>query len=168
MPARRKRSTIDGRSPEVVLTWTGGPRGQFVPARDLTGSDLLRIAYRRAVLAGRRNRRDKPAPLTPSTRARLRLAIEQGTPAERERATRALRPRPSQAKRPGTPTPDVLEALAAELVASGSFRRVTEPAPPPAPPPAAEPVALGFDGTRGDAAPQPDPPPAAEPVSEEV
>jgi hypothetical protein len=134
--ARRKPRPINGRSPEVVLIWTGGRRGQFVPARDLSGADLLRIAYRRAVVTGRKARSQRPPQMAPEQRAKLRVALEQATTdMQRIRIAAQLRPaRPST--RPDIPSPAEIEALAAELAASGAFRRVLPPPEPtPDPPP---------------------------------
>jgi hypothetical protein len=91
---------IDGRSPDVVLEYSGGRTPRFVPARDLSGGDLARIAYRRAALAERASRSTKirPGELPPVPR------------------------------RPGPATTDELEQLAAALEASGAFARVAPPA----------------------------------------
>ena len=107
---------IDAQSPDVVLEYSGGATPRGVPARDLTGNDLARIAYHRAAAAGRASRRQLIAP------------GEQREPVAR----------------PGRASQDDLEALATELSATGRFSRnapaLAEPPTelqPDNPPPAA-------------------------------
>ena len=59
--ASKPASLIDPRSAAVVLFYDGGPTPRDVPARDLHGGDLARIAYVRAHVGLERGR---PAPAT--------------------------------------------------------------------------------------------------------
>jgi hypothetical protein len=103
-------AAIDGRSPEIVLAYVGGPTPRDVPTRDLHGGDLARIAYVRALFTARQE---------------LDVRRPQDAPDDM--------PLPHP-KRPKPATSDQLEAIAAELIALGSFTRVEaspdEPASP--------------------------------------
>jgi hypothetical protein len=94
-------AAIDPSAPGAVLEYVGGRTGRHVPARDLEGVDLARIAYRRA------------AKLERADRSRLVRPGEQ-------------RPAP---KRPGPAAAAELEAIATELVATGAFIRTEQPEP---------------------------------------
>lgn len=100
--ARKLAVAIDPAAPGVVLEYQGGRTPQFVPERDLEGVDVARLAYRRAVALARKTRSSKVRP-------------------GEERAPAA---------RPDHATAAELEDLVAELVASGAFVRVTQPAAP--------------------------------------
>jgi hypothetical protein len=56
-------SPIDPRSDAIVLFYNGGPTPRDVPARDLHGGDLARIAYVRAHVGLEKGR---PATATPA------------------------------------------------------------------------------------------------------
>jgi hypothetical protein len=114
-PSRLTWLVVDGSSPVTFLEYEGGPTPKYVPARDLSGGDLARIAYRRAADVERRGRS---------------LLVRPGE-------------KRAEPQRPGPASVDELEALATELTTSGAFVRVatpvTEPpAPPAAPAPAPE------------------------------
>jgi hypothetical protein len=87
------RPAIDPAAAGVVLRYLGGRTRRYVPARDLEGVDVARIAYRRAADAMR------------ASRSALRRPGE-------------TRPAPRRADPPG---PAALAAVADELVATGQF-----------------------------------------------
>lgn len=108
---------IDPTSPAIALEYQGGRTKRYVPARDLAGVDLGRIAYRRAADVERAARSVLVAP------GEERVAVT----------------------RPGPATAKELRDLADELVSTGAFTRVeqapaedepstpddsTQPAPP--------------------------------------
>jgi hypothetical protein len=102
---KKSSAPIDPRGQDVVLTYIGAPDVHgAVPSRDLTGSDLNRVAYVREL----RRREAKHA------------AIRRSQDDDRQ---------PSDLKLPGLATADDLEAIADELIATGTFERAE---PPPA------------------------------------
>ena len=107
------RGTIDPAAPGVVLVYVGGRTGRHIPARDLEGPDLARIAYHRAAAAVR------------ASRSSLRRPGEE-------------RPAPQRA-----PQPDLEAVLAVrdELLAGGLFVAAGAPDPTPQPDAPAEPEA---------------------------
>jgi hypothetical protein len=108
MARSRKSKTpppaIDPAAAGVVLVYLGGRTRRYVPARDLEGPDLGRIAYRRAADAER------------AGRSALRRPGEE----------------PAKPRRPDQPGTAAVAAVAAELVASGGFAWAAAP-PEPAP-----------------------------------
>lgn len=114
-PRSRARSSrnvpppIDPSAPGVVLVYVGGRTGRHVPARDLEGPDLARIAYHRAAARVR------------ASRSGLRRPGEE-------------RPAPRRAEQPG-----LAEVLAVrdELLAGGHF--IAPDAAPAAPDPVQQP-----------------------------
>jgi hypothetical protein len=90
---RGARPAIDPAAAGAVLRYLGGRTRRYVPARDLEGVDVARIAYRRAADAMR------------ASRSALRRPGE-------------TRPAPRRADQPG---PAALAATADELVATGQF-----------------------------------------------
>ena len=87
------RPAIDAAAPGVVLEYLGGRTGRYVPARDLEGVDVARIAYHRAADAMRTSRSQLVRP-------------------------GETRPVPRRADPPG---PGAIATVADELVASGLF-----------------------------------------------
>ena len=65
-----KPPTIDVRSDAILLTYTGGPLGLGVPARDLSGNDIARIARVQALSAS------GGAPVDPATDAQLAALLD--------------------------------------------------------------------------------------------
>jgi len=107
--SRAVKRVLDPRAPGVVLEYVGGRARKYVPARDLEGPDLARIAYRRALDAER------------AGRSRLRRQDEE----------------PATPRRPDPADAAGALAVADELVASGAFAwpKTTQPEPePPAEP----------------------------------
>ncbi len=78
---------IDPRSDELVLVFTGATAPSDVPARDLHGGDLARIAYVRQTTALAATPPPHPPPTTP------RAAL----PTERSNLGACPRPRPPRA-----------------------------------------------------------------------
>ena len=64
-------AAIDPRSDVILLTYSGGPLGLGVPARDLHGGDLARIARVRALSAS------GGAPVDPATDAQLAALLDE-------------------------------------------------------------------------------------------
>lgn len=123
---------IDATSGDVVLEYQGGRTGRYVPARDLSGNDLARIAYRRAADVAR------------ATRSRV-VEVD---------ARKGERPTPT---RPGPATAEELEQLAADLIATGRFARNIEPAASGAPAPEPEvPSSESQIEPPGEPAPEPE------------
>jgi hypothetical protein len=122
------QAPIDPRSETIVLEYVDGRTARYVPARDLSGNDLARIAYRRA---------------TDKARASRRVLVAPG----------AQRVKPS---RPALATPRELKVLAAELVSSGRFAR-NQAAPADDNPPAPESGAPPEPSNDPPAPPAPDP-----------
>jgi hypothetical protein len=111
--AKAPKSALDPHASGVVLAYVGGRTKRYVPARDLEGPDLARIAYRRALDAER------------SGRSSLRREGEE----------------PVAPRRPGPPDSAALAAVADELVASGFFTWPSSTTTQPAPEAPAEPEA---------------------------
>jgi hypothetical protein len=128
------RATIDAAAPGVVLRYLGGRNGRYVPARDLEGVDVARIAYHRAADAMRRTRQQLVRP-------------------------GETRPAPRRADPPG---PEAIAAVADELVASGRFAwAAVAPEGVTTPEPDAAATALAPeapDSGAGPATPDPDEP----------
>lgn len=99
--AQSKTARIDPTSGDVVLAYAGGRVPPNVPARDLNGVDIARIAYRRALNDIHRSRSNRIEP------GETRKPIE----------------------RPGEPDYEALVAIADELLASGAFTNPTPAAP---------------------------------------
>ena len=97
----RARPAIVAAAPGVVLEYLGGRLGRYVPARNLEGVDVARIAYHRAADAMRRSRSQLVRP-------------------------GETRPAP---RRADPPDPGAIAAVADELVASGRFAWVAANAP---------------------------------------
>lgn len=99
MAKKKTPVSIDPRGQEVVLQYVGAPDVHGpVPMRDLTGGDLNRIAYVRE------------------------LHVREAAHAAYRRAQDDESPQPDLIL-PGVAELEVLEAIADELVATGSFAR---------------------------------------------
>jgi outer membrane biosynthesis protein TonB len=120
---------IDPQSAEIVLTYTGGAVPTDVPARDLGGGDLARIAYVRALTKSAGLVR--PAPATPDELEAL--ATELSSLGLFSRIAAAL-------PEPPTPVAPPVIVQPAPEPAPVETPAEPEPAPTPEPPPTEAPA----------------------------